>query len=207
MSLRLEPRSRRSRPAVPLPHIDPIVPVSRADPFDDPASVFEPKYHGLRALAYLTPHGCVLRSRRHLAYDQFDSLRLALREQVECRDAVLDGEIVALDRQGRPDVRELGRAGAALAYAVFDILWLDGEDLRDLPLSDRKRRLDIAVPANTAHAMKVLSIAGDGMALFRATQRLDLAGIVAKRLADPYGPDTVWQVVPNPQYSQRARTP
>ena len=205
MSLRLEPRSRRIRPAPvrPLPRIEPIAPVLRAAPFDDPGSVFEPKYDGVRGLAYLTPHGCTLRSRQHLAFDQFDGLRLALREQVECRDAILDGEIVALDRHGRPDYRELIGGGSAIAYAVFDILWLDGEDLRPLPLAERKRRLDLAVPANTAHLMKVLSIGNDGIALFRAAQRLDLAGIVAKRTADPYAAGTVWFQVPNAGYSRR----
>jgi bifunctional non-homologous end joining protein LigD len=110
---------------------------------------------------------------------------------------------VALDRHGRPDFRELAAGGSAIAYAVFDILWLDGEDLRPLPLAERKRRLDLAVPANTACLMKVLSIGNDGNALFRAAQRLDLAGIVAKRTADPYAAGTVWFQVPNAGYRRR----
>jgi ATP-dependent DNA ligase len=110
---------------------------------------------------------------------------------------------VALDRNGRPSFRELARRTSTIAYAVFDVLWLNGRDLRGLPLTRRKRFLDLAVPANTAHLMKVLSIESDGVAIFRATEKLDLEGIVAKRKGDAYDAAALWYTVLNPAYTQR----
>jgi bifunctional non-homologous end joining protein LigD len=195
-------RSRR-RSALELPHVDPIAPVRRSDPFDDPDWLFEPKYDGFRGIAYLTREGCTLRSRRDIEFDRFDELRLILREQLDVRDAILDGEVVALDRNGRPSFRDLMRRTSTVAFAVFDVLWLDGRDLRGLPLERRKQLLDVAVPANTAHVMKVLTIDRDGVALFKATEKLDLEGIVAKRKGDPYDRTTTWYKVLNPSYSQK----
>ena len=205
----MPPRARRiarrslRRPAVELPSVAPIAPVQRPAPFDDPDWVFEPKYDGFRGLAYLTPDHCTIRSRRDVAFDRFDELAGIMREQLDARDAILDGEIVALDRNGRPSFRDLMRRTSTVAYAVFDVLWLNGRDLRPLPLERRKRLLDLAVPANTAHVMKVLSIESDGVALFKATGKLDLEGIVAKRKADPYDRTAVWYKVLNPAYTQR----
>lgn len=205
----MPPRARRivrrslHHAAVELPSVVPIAPVSRAAPFDDPDWVFEPKYDGFRGLVYLTPDHCTIRSRRDIVFDRFHELAEILREQLEARDAILDGEIVALDRNGRPSFRDLMRRTSTVAYAVFDVLWLNGRDLRSLPLERRKRLLDLAVPANTAHVMKVLSIESDGLALFKATGKLDLEGIVAKRKRDRYDQSAVWYKVLNPTYSQR----
>ena len=204
----MSPRARRlirrsvRRSAPDLPSVDPIAPVRRPAAFDDPEWVFEPKYDGFRGLAYLTPEHCTIRSRRDIVFDRFDELSAILREQIDARDAILDGEIVALDRNGRPSFRELMRRTSTVAYAVFDVLWLNGRDLRPLPLERRKRLLDLAVPANTAHVMKVLSIESDGVALFKATEKLDLEGIVAKRKADAYDGRAVWYKVLNPAYTQ-----
>jgi bifunctional non-homologous end joining protein LigD len=205
----MPPRARRLvrrpslRPAIALPQVDPIAPVLRPAPFDDPEWVFEPKYDGFRGLAYVTPESCSIRSRRDNVFDRFDELRAILREQLAVRDAIFDGEIVALDRNGRPSFRELARRTSTVAYAIFDVLWLNGRDLRGDTLSRRKRFLDLAVPANTAHVMKVLSIETDGVALFKAAGKLDLEGIVAKRKADRYETSAVWYQVLNPAYTQK----
>jgi bifunctional non-homologous end joining protein LigD len=205
----MSPRARRlvrrsvRRLAADLPTVEPIAPVRHPAAFDDPDWVFEPKYDGFRGLAYLTPDHCTIRSRRDIAFDRFDELAGTLRDQIDARDAILDGEIVALDRNGRPSFRELMRHTSTVAYAVFDVLWLNGRDLRPLPLERRKRLLDLAVPANTAHVMKVLSIESDGVALFKATGKLDLEGIVAKRRSDAYDRRAVWYKILNPAYSQK----
>jgi bifunctional non-homologous end joining protein LigD len=205
----MPPRARRlvrrpsRRAAIALPQVDPIAPVLRPAPFDDPDWVFEPKYDGFRGLACVTPDSCSIRSRRDIEFDRFDELRTILREQLAVRDAIFDGEIVALDRNGRPSFRELMRPTSTVAYAVFDVLWLNGRDLRGLPLNRRKRFLDLAVPANTAHVMKVLSIETDGVALFKAAGKLDLEGIVAKRKADRYDGSATWYKVLNPVYTQK----
>lgn len=205
----MPPRARRlvrrfsRRPATALPQVDPIAPVGRPAPFDDPDWVFEPKYDGFRGLVHVTPESCSIRLRPGVEFDRLDELEAILQEQLVVRDAIFDGEIVALDRNGRPSFRELARRTSTIAYAVFDVLWLNGRDLRGLPLTRRKRFLDLAVPANTAHLMKVLSIESDGVALFRATEKLDLEGIVAKRKVDAYDGTAVWYAVRNPAYTQK----
>ena len=78
---------------------------------------------------------------------------------------------------------------------AFDILWLDGADLRSLPLGDRRRRLQGILPKG--------SPAGRGRELFELMREHDLEGIVAKRLDDPYDPRVRWLKIKNPDYSQK----
>ena len=80
------------------------------------------------------------------------------------------------------------RGEGDLHYAAFDLLWLNGRDLRAKPLTERKRRLERLIPKARPGLSRVLTVAGEGRALFEAVQRLDLEGIVAKRKADPYAP-------------------
>jgi bifunctional non-homologous end joining protein LigD len=84
----------------------------------------------------------------------------------------------------------------------FDALWVNGKDLRGLPLTRRKRSLTGLVPATTTVVSQVFSIEERGRDLFSAAQRLDLEGIVAKRKADPYRPDTVWYKIKSRTYTQ-----
>jgi hypothetical protein len=103
----------------------------------------------------------------------------------------------------RPIFRDLLRSGAGrLAYAVFDLLWVNGRDLRGLSLTKRKARLDRVLPENGPTVFKVLAVEEHGCELFQAVQQLDFEGIVAKRKADPYGPKTSWYKIKNPAYTQ-----
>ena len=192
------PYRRRIQP----PPIEPITLISRGEPFDHPDWVFEPKYDGFRGLLYLTRRTCELRSRRAYLFRQFEPLRTALAEQLKGKELVLDGEVVALDPAGRPKFGDLLRGEGQLAYAAFDLLWLNGEDLRDCPLMVRKRALDRLIPKNTPWLRRVLQVKRYGIELFDAARRLDLEGIVAKRRQDPYRPGTVWFKIKNPEYSQ-----
>lgn len=87
-------------------------------------------------------------------------------------------------------------------YATFDILWLNGDDLRTYDLAQRKRVLNRIVRGTSTSLSPVFGVRGRGRDLFAAVERLDLEGIVAKRLADPYTPDTVWRKVRNGAYTQ-----
>jgi hypothetical protein len=82
------------------------------------------------------------------------------------------------------------------------VLWLNGKDLRRLPLIKRKRRLELLIPTNNSTLSRVLAVEEHGRELYEAAQRLDLEGIVAKRKADPYSPQTVWYKIKNPAYTQ-----
>jgi len=124
-----------------LPRVQPIIPTSRKQPFDDPGWLFEFKYDGFRALCYLEAGRCLLVSRNgnHLA--RFDELGAELGGLLDLDEAILDGEVIAADATGRPQFYELLRRTRAPAYVAFDILWADGTDLRALPLSKRRQRL------------------------------------------------------------------
>jgi bifunctional non-homologous end joining protein LigD len=184
-----------------LPHVEPITLSTRADAFDDPDWLFEPKYDGFRGLVYASRHGCEIRSSRDLRFGRFDELTGRISEILGGHDAILDGEIVALDRKGKPVFGDLLRGQGFLAFAAFDLAWLDGCDLRPLPLMERKRRLAELLPADTGPLYKILTLEEHGRALFSAIRKMELAGIVAKRMSDPYHPTTRWYKIANTAYT------
>ena len=185
-----------------LPLIEPVVPQRLERPFDGPAWVFEPKYDGFRALLYVTRRDCHFRSKRGNVLRRFQDLCHWVREELPVKEAILDGEVVALDPEGRQDFRALLEGRGNLHYAAFDALWVNGRDLRALPLARRKRVLQRVVQATSTTLSRVFTIEGRGCDMLRAAERLDLEGIVAKRKTDPYGPDTVWYKIRNQAYTQ-----
>jgi bifunctional non-homologous end joining protein LigD len=188
-----------------LPRVEPVPLVPRAEPFDDPAWVFEPKYDGFRALLYGARGGCEFEALGHTGGPTQD-LRSRVSEVLGTREAILDGEIVSLDRQGKPVLQHLLRGEGYLAFAAYDLLWIDGSDLRDRPLKTRKQQLAELLPEDTGPLYKVLSIEEHGRALFGAIKRLDLSGIIAKSQEDPYTPATIWYAIRNQGHSLPADT-
>jgi bifunctional non-homologous end joining protein LigD len=187
---------------MPLTHVDPLLLTNRPDPFDDPEWLFEPKYDGFRGVVYASSLGSEIRSRRGFELDRFGDLCSRISGVLGARDVILDGEVVSLNRQGKPVFRDLLRGQGFIAFAAFDLLWLDGTDLRRLALTERKRLLGDLLPEDTGPLYKILTMEEHGRALFSAIRKMDLEGIVAKRKSDPYGPDTIWYKVRNPGYSQ-----
>ena len=185
-----------------LPVVEPVLLTAHADAFNDPAWLFEPKYEGYRGLLYVTRRGCRFRSERGNVLDRFQELCYSVREELPVKEAILDGEVVALDGEGRQNLEALLIGRGNLHYAAFDALWVDGRDLRALPLKRRKLALTGLVPATTTVVSQVFSIEERGRDLFDAAERLDLEGIVAKRLADPYRRDTVWYKIKSRTYTQ-----
>jgi bifunctional non-homologous end joining protein LigD len=88
-------------------------------------------------------------------------------------------------------------------YYAFDCLWLDGEDLRDAPLLERKRILRDLVPPQPSRLLNVDHVAERGTDLYRAACEMDLEGVIAKLAGAPYGTEPPsWIKVKNPAYSQ-----
>jgi bifunctional non-homologous end joining protein LigD len=201
-TIRTERRSS-IRLASRLPSIDPVRLTLRADPFDDDTWLFEPKYDGFRGVIYASREGCEIRSRRDIPLNRFRELWDRVAEVIGGRETILDGEIVSLNRLGRPVFQDLLRGAGFIAFAAFDLLWLDGVDLRNLPLSARKDLLGELLPQDTGPLYKILTIEEHGRALFSAIRKMDLEGIVAKRKSDPYGPQTCWYKIKNAGYNQR----
>jgi bifunctional non-homologous end joining protein LigD len=176
------------------------------EPFSHPDWLFELKWDGFRSLAYIEDGQCKLVSRNGNVFKSFPALSGNLPTGLHGTSAVLDGEIVCLDRHGKPQFRDLlFRRGEPCFYA-FDLLWCDGEDLRYLPLMDRKLRLRAVVPTSS-HGHRLLycdHVEGDGERLFQLACERDLEGVVAKWKLAPYLPDkpTSWLKIRNHNYSQ-----
>jgi bifunctional non-homologous end joining protein LigD len=166
------------------------------------AYLFEPKYDGFRGLFYLGGRECRFRSKRGNILTQFRELCDWVRHELRVKEVILDGEIVALDPEGRQDFRSLLARRGNFHYAAFDVLWLNGKNLRGLSLTRRKRALERVIPATSTVLSRVFAVEGRGRDLFGAAERLDLEGIVAKRKADAYAPTTVWYKVKNRAYTQ-----
>ena len=183
--------------------MDPIIPVPRSGPFTDPVWLFEPKHDGFRGLLYVTPTSCRFYSKRGFVLKRFADFCTQVREQLMAREAILDDEVVALGADGYPDFHRLMRGQGDLHYAAFDLLWLNGRDLRQQMLVDRKRRLRTIIRSTGASIVSsVMTVEAEGRALYEATQRLDLEGIVAKRKDDPYACGVTWYKIKNPAYTQ-----
>jgi bifunctional non-homologous end joining protein LigD len=185
-----------------LPDIEPVTLLPWAKAFDGPEWMFEPKYDGFHALLYGVPSGCEIRTRRAHRAERFTDLPERVARVLGGRQVVLDGEIVSLDEKGKPVFRDLLRGRGYLAFAATDLVWLDGLDLRPLPLAERKRRLTELLPSDTGPLYKIFTLQEHGRALFETARKMDLEGIVAKRAADPYSPETPWYVIRNPAYRQ-----
>ena len=174
-----------------------------AKAFDDPDYIFELKHDGFRAIAYVEACECKLVSRNSNQFKSFLSLKESL-GKIPVKNAILDGEVVCLDSNGVSQFNELmSRKGKPVFYA-FDLLWLNGDDLRSLRLIERKRRLDELVQRSRSHAIICAQhIEGLGIGLFEEICARDLEGIVAKRKLGIYKSNGLgWKKIKNPKYSQ-----
>ena len=116
---------------------------------------------------------------------------------------VLDGEIVCLGGDGKPNFTDLLFRRGEPRFMSFDILWSDGNDLRNLPLIERKNRLRELVPTESQRLLYCDHVEGDGHGLFSLACEHDLEGIVAKRKPDPYSfENSGWLKIRNSEYSQ-----
>jgi bifunctional non-homologous end joining protein LigD len=173
--------------------IHPMLATSTEDPFDDPAWLFEIKWDGYRAVAFLENGKLRLVSRtQNDLTAQFAELK-DLAKFVKAKTAILDGEIVALDADGRSSfslmqqrtgVRKYGRRVGSqpeirVLYYAFDLLYADGYDFRRVPLEQRKQALaKLVVPEGSLHLSEHFA---QGKALFEAARQQGLEGILAKK--------------------------
>jgi bifunctional non-homologous end joining protein LigD len=174
------------------------------EPFDNPDYIFELKHDGFRALAYIDAGECRLVS-RNLKSLRFESLRTAL-GKLPVKNAIIDGEIVCLDEKGVSQFNALltTKGRDAAAFYAFDLIWLNGADLRRTPLAQRKARLcDLVRKSRCPRLLYAQHVEGGGKELFNEICRCDLEGIVAKRKMGMYREDRPdWLKVKNRTYSQ-----
>ncbi len=175
------------------------------EPFDDADWLFELKYDGYRALAYLQDGTARLLSRGGNWFKSFPSLTDTLASDLPVRDAIIDGEVVCLDKRGRPRFNDLLFRRGTPSFVAFDLLWVDGRDLRHDPLHERKAALKALLRNPPAGVLYADHIEGNGIALFNRVCELDVEGIVAKLRYGPYVSDrdaSSWVKIRNPRYSQ-----
>jgi bifunctional non-homologous end joining protein LigD len=175
------------------------------EPFDHPEFVFEPKIDGFRALAYIRGHHCELISRNGHVCKSWPQLAQEIAHAVRAHDAVLDGEICCLDSDGRSNFYKLLFRRDGPHFYAFDLLSVNGEDVRGLPLIERKRRLLRIMPKVESRLLFLDHIPGRGQDLYRAACARDLEGIVGKWAKGTYQSDgrcTSWVKIKNPEYSQ-----
>ncbi|HXE72893.1 MAG TPA: non-homologous end-joining DNA ligase, partial [Candidatus Nitrosotenuis sp.] len=193
--VKMPPQARRA----PFPRsIRPML-ARVGQPFSHPDWFFELKWDGIRALACGEEGQLRLVSRLgHSLSRSFPEL-LALPRRVRGQSFILDGEIVTLNAEGVPDFHRLQhrihaqspRSVAALTrsapatYYLFDLLYLDGYDLREVPLEERRRLLYEILETDATFRISE-AVEEQGEALFRAVQERGLEGVMAKHRHSPY---------------------
>jgi len=189
LSEALESQDLQDAPLKPRPQdIKPMLATLVKEPFDHPDWLFEVKWDGYRAIAEIQDGKVSLYSRNHIVLNQkFSPVTEAL--QKFGFDAVLDGEIVVVDEQGRPDFQMLQnyqKSGRGyLIYYVFDLLYCRGHDLLNLPLLKRKDLLKKILPAGQ-HIKFSDYVWKEGVLFFQVVKEKGLEGIVAKHSQSPY---------------------
>jgi bifunctional non-homologous end joining protein LigD len=172
-----------------FPHdISPMLAVAAEHPFSDPDWIYEIKWDGYRALTEIHNNTVTIYSRNKQDYTRRYPVIADALSGIE-HSIVLDGELVVLDKAGRSQFQLLqdyhDRKAGKLVYYIFDILYLDGYDLRALPLIERKTILEKTITENDA--IKLSSyIEEHGEKLFKKVQQKGLEGIIAKRKSSTY---------------------
>jgi bifunctional non-homologous end joining protein LigD len=194
--LREDLRPERDAP----PELSPMLATLGAEAFDREGWIFEPKWDGVRALAVCEQDQTVLFSRNKNEITKSYPELGKLHDRLVAVDAILDGEIVTL-QNGRPsferlqsrinlhnerDIERASKTTPAL-FMAFDLLYLDGRSLIDLPLEDRKEKLAALVVPNDAVQVSPF-VPEEGTALYDAACQQKLEGIIAKKLGCPYRP-------------------
>src|SRR6185437_2083436 len=147
--------------------------------------LFEPKWDGYRALAYVRGGEARLFSRRGNDLTQrFAPVAKELPKALRTPDAVVDGEVVALNAEGKATFSAMQQGSTRLAYEVFDLLEADGEPVVDLPLTERRARLEKLLAPNPV--VQLSGVFDDGEALLEAARSQGLEGVMAKRASSRY---------------------
>ena len=179
----------------PMPaSISPMLASVTEKAFDDPNWTFEVKWDGYRAVAFVDNKSVRLVSRNQNDLTHRYPELSVLGEHVKAKNAILDGEVVVLDEEGRSSfslmqqrtgIRAHGRQAAPnhelpTVYYAFDLLYLDGYDLRRVTLEDRKRVLQQVLSQN-ASVRYSEDYPEHGNALFQVAKEKGLEGILAKK--------------------------
>jgi bifunctional non-homologous end joining protein LigD len=174
------------------PNVEPMLATLASKPFSDPDWLYEIKWDGFRIQAVVADRQVRLWTRNLKDGATYFPRLLAPPTWIEARQAIVDGEVVALDEDGRPDFgllqERLGDASAPnLVYQAFDLLYLDGRSLLNVRLEDRKRLLQSVLRPHPRVRFAAHVIA-EGQAFYDAASSQALEGIIAKLRRSRYEP-------------------
>jgi bifunctional non-homologous end joining protein LigD len=160
-------------------------------PFSRPGWLFEPKWDGYRAVCFLRDGAVRFTSRnqRNLT-KRFPELQI-IGKSIKASKAILDGEIVALDKNGSQCFEQLQnhKRDCVIIYFAFDLLFRDGMSLTDVPLIQRKAHLKRILPKSMAGRIRFTDhVIDKGLDLFAALEAQQLEGMVGKRADSLYVP-------------------
>lgn len=162
------------------------------EPFDNPDWLCEVKWDGYRAISYINKGDIDILSRNNKSFnDKYYPLRELLSQWKI--SVVLDGEIIVLNEKGQSNFSHLqnwrSEADGQLAYYVFDILWYEGYDLTQLPLTMRREILKKVLPGGDDRVRLSQTFNAKGSDFFVAAKRMGLEGIIAKKKESTYAID------------------
>jgi bifunctional non-homologous end joining protein LigD len=148
----------------------------------------EVKWDGYRALCRVRGGKATLTSRNgNDLTERFPAIAKALVQGTKSPDCVVDGEVCALDEQGRSSFSLMQQGADTLVLFVFDLLELDGEPLLDLPLTERRSRLERLLDRRGS-SVRLSEAFDDGPGLYQAALEQELEGVVSKRRNSAYQP-------------------
>jgi bifunctional non-homologous end joining protein LigD len=150
--------------------------------------LFEAKWDGYRTVAYVRNGDPELRTRKDQDYtERFAAIASQLPRALRTSDCVLDGEVCAIDENGRTSFSAMQQGGRPLIYYVFDLLELEGEPLIGLGFTDRRKRLEEILDRRNK-VVQLSEAFADGAALEQAAVEQGLEGVMAKRAESRYEP-------------------
>lgn len=162
------------------------------EPFDEPGWLYEVKWDGYRTMVFIREGQVDLLSRNQKSFNEkfYPLYEAFLGWKV---NAVVDGEIMVLNKKGVSDFSALqnwrSEADGDLVFYAFDILWYEGKDLMNMPLSDRREVLKAVLPDHDDRIRLSEIFEGSANDFFSAAQRMGLEGIMAKKADSVYIPD------------------
>jgi bifunctional non-homologous end joining protein LigD len=171
-----------------MPSIEPMLCTLVRTPFDDPHFLFEVKWDGYRLIAYKSNGVVTLKSRGGHDYTKKYPPIVKALAAIDI-DFIFDGEAVVLNKEGKPDfdaLQNFNGQRSGVVYFVFDILWLNGKSLLNLPLEERKTLLSTVVKSDKI--IKYSDHFDSGIQLFSEVTKHGLEGIIAKRRDSQYVP-------------------
>jgi bifunctional non-homologous end joining protein LigD len=150
--------------------------------------LFEAKWDGYRTIAYIRNGDPELRTRKDQDYtERFAAVASQLPRALRTSNCVIDGEVCAIDENGRTSFSAMQRGGRPLVYYVFDLLELEGEPLIHLPFTERRERLEKILDRRNK-VVQLSEAFEDGAALEKAAVEQGLEGVMAKRADSRYEP-------------------